>query len=181
MGVEHQLIRAHELYKKGDYNQAALIYSEFIELDSKNLEALEKRSMSYFHLKLYEKSLNDMNALRDLEPNNPYRYSSRAFLKSAMNKIDEAIEDYKTAVHLDPEDAVAYNNLGLLLEKKGYQVQAQNSFVRADALTGLNPQEKELTQEPKLTIIKVFMDVFTSSKTWNEFKTFVSNGFKLKS
>ena len=40
----------------------------------------------------------------------------------------------KKAIKLDPEDAVAYNNLGLLEEKLGYEEQAKRRFEIADAL-----------------------------------------------
>jgi len=36
---------------------------------------------------------------------------------------------------LDPEDAIAQNNLGLLLEEKGYKKQAEERFKRADRLS----------------------------------------------
>ena len=41
-----------------------------------------------------------------LEPNNPYRYSSRAYIKDWIGDIKGAIADYEVAVKLDPEDSI---------------------------------------------------------------------------
>lgn len=38
---------------------------------------------------------------------------------------EAAILDYEKAIKLDPEDAVSYNNIGLLQEKLGYKQKAQ--------------------------------------------------------
>ena len=43
-----------------------------------------------------------------------------------------AIEDYKRTVELDPEDAVTWNNLGLLEEQLGYQEQAKERYRVSD-------------------------------------------------
>jgi tetratricopeptide (TPR) repeat protein len=38
-----------------------------------------------------------------------------------MGDIKGAIEDYEKTISLDPDDAIAYNNLGLLQEQLGYK------------------------------------------------------------
>ena len=48
-----------------------------------------------------------------------------------------AIEDYKKALELDPEDAVTWNNLGLLEEQLGYQEQARERYRVSDELLGI--------------------------------------------
>lgn len=67
-----------------------------------------------------------------LEPENPYRYSSRAYIKNAIQDVDGAISDYKKALELDPKDMIALNNLGLLEEKLGRMTSAQKLFQKAD-------------------------------------------------
>ena len=48
-----------------------------------------------------------------------------------------AIADYKKALELDPEDAVTWNNLGLLEEQLGYQEQARERYRVSDELLGI--------------------------------------------
>lgn len=78
-----------------------------------------------------------------LEPENPYRYSSRAFIKAHIKDTEGAIKDYEKALQLDPEDAVSLNNLGLLEEKKGRIDAAKEKFKRADELSGVESSNFE--------------------------------------
>ncbi len=55
-----------------------------------------------------------------------------------------AMQDYRKAVELDPEDAVAHNNLGLLEEKVGYQLKADKRFEKADKLREEQSKEDKM-------------------------------------
>lgn len=151
---------------------------------------LELRAMSYFHLGELENSLNDFNELQKREPNNPYRYSSRAYVKATLNRVEEAIEDYKIAIHLDPNDAVAHNNLGLLQEKLGYLEKAKKHFQKADTIAGVSmpkvkkqseviTQQEETSDLPNDSILRQMKMAFTDKSVRREFLGFVRNGFKL--
>ena len=182
MGISKELSKGLAAYEKRNFSQAVKEFTKALELEQNNIDAIEQRSMSYFHLGDYSSSLKDMNRARDLEPNNPYRYSSRAYLKATMKDIDGAIEDYKIAVHLDPEDSIAHNNLGLLQEQKGYMKEAKTNFSIADKLSGTEtkglPQDVEGPEfRSKGEVIK---HVFRNKSGAKEFLDFILNGFRLK-
>jgi tetratricopeptide (TPR) repeat protein len=116
-----------------------------------------------------------------------------------------AIADYEKAIELDPEDAVAYNNLGLVEEKMGRKEKAQQNFTKADALSGYPPkkeseqvqassstssekrEEKTTPQKsntPKLTashFISVLKGIFMEPATRKEFAAFLTGIFVKKS
>jgi len=71
----------------------------------------------------------------EIQPKYSYRYACRGYALNFFGDIDAALLDYEKAVELDPDDAVAHNNLGLLLEQKGYKEQAKKRFERADKLS----------------------------------------------
>ncbi len=119
---------------KQEYQKAIVAYTRAIELDPEQAEFYSDRAVAFFHADQGRYSLDDMNKARDLEPYKGYRYSSRAFIKDHLGDLDGAIEDYKEAVRIDPEDAIAQNNLGLLEEKKGYKEQSKKRFITADKL-----------------------------------------------
>lgn len=58
-------------------------------------------------------------------------------MKQAAQDLDGALADYKKALELDPDDAITWNNLGLLEERMGYQQQAQERFKVSDELLGI--------------------------------------------
>lgn len=143
--------------------------------------------MSYFHLGDKENALADINRSLEIEPHYSYRYSSRAFIKEAFGDTAGAIEDYKMCIALDPDDAIAYNNLGLLEERQGYTQLAKKHFGIADKLAGVKPKERVNTKDntsqnaEKNTPTKsqLIRDIFTKRKTFKEFITFIRRGFKL--
>ncbi len=75
-----------------------------------------------------------------LEPENPYRYASRAFFKDRIGDAMGAISDYEKTLALDPEDAIALNNKGLIEEKMGYMNRAKQSFDRSNRLVNYKPK-----------------------------------------
>ncbi|MCE2777491.1 MAG: tetratricopeptide repeat protein [Algoriphagus sp.] len=115
-----------------------------------------------------------------------------------------AIADYEKAIELDPEDAVAYNNLGLVEEKMGRKEKAQQNFTKADALSGYPPKKEteqvqgssstasekkeekageKTTQTPKLTLSHFFSilnGLVTEGATRKEFVAFLSGIFGKK-
>ena len=141
-----------------------------------------ERGISYFHKKDIEASMRDMNRAVELEPENPYRYSSRAYIRAKID-IDGAIEDYRKAVELDPKDDIALNNLGLIEENAGRIKSAQKRFKASNEIIGYNPNkrnEKEETQEiqDQRSVGKIMMDVFSDSTTRKEYFKYLKSIFK---
>lgn len=199
--------KAQELLDEGKLESALIHFNKALKESPKHPDILSHRGVVYIHLNQKKKCLDDLKLSLLLEPDNPYRYASLAYAKDYFGDIDGAIEDYQKAVELDPEDAVAHNNLGLLLEKKGYQDKAKRNFERADKLAkiekkmfdkldemegkkdqnqplappqGERIQPKKLTPDPVPTKKEVVRDVLTKKSTFKEFIGFVRNGFKLK-
>lgn len=182
--------KAVQFYQNKDFEKAVYWYSRAISVDSTDPELYAERGVAYFHRNMLKESLQDLNKAQELEPKRAYRYSSRAYIKDAMGDTRGAIEDYKIAIKLDPEDAVAHNNLGLLEEKLGHTAQAQALFDMADAMAKDQPGDGENIPRPRniqreinhsksdKTLAGQMIDVFRSKKTFREFVTFIRNGLK---
>lgn len=141
-----------------------------------------ERGVSYFHLKDYKTALLDMDKAVELQPENPYRYSSRAYIKAYID-IDGAIADYEKTIELDPKDDIAYNNMGLLSENKGKYKQAKQSFIKSDELSGYNPNKTVENQDEHKNLKNknigvVMLDVFRNKATRKEYFNFIKDIFK---
>jgi tetratricopeptide (TPR) repeat protein len=207
INAQHQ--RADELMDQQKYDKALIAFNKALEKSPNNPIILSQRGVLYLHMNKKRNCLNDLNDALKLDPQNSYRYASRAYAKDFFGDLDGAIEDYEIAVKMDPEDAVAHNNLGLLLEKKGYQSKAQKKFDRADKLSkiekkffdqldkdegikskdqkasptpasGEKLQPKKLVPDKNISTGKLFIQVFTKKKVFKEFVTFMKNGFKIE-
>jgi tetratricopeptide (TPR) repeat protein len=199
----HQL--AEKALKEGKIEKAIALYTEALLENPDHCDIISDRGVAYLHLNNKVKCFEDLNRAIELQPNYSFRFACRAYAKNNFGDIDGAIEDYTIAVELDPDDAIAHNNLGLLLEQKGYQSEAKERFALADQLsqqednllnvidemeTGLpgthnerssskKEEEKELDSKWEATK-KELKKIFTSKKQFNEFMDFIKNGFKTK-
>ena len=186
----------------GSYKLALQHFDKAIKKQSDLADFHSERGVALFHLNRKEDALAALNKALMLEPDNPYRYSSRAFIKDSMGDTEGAIQDYLKCIKIDPEDAIAFNNLGMLEEKMGRKTSAKKRFKRADELISLMDPEsgqikfapdetekprniqKEINEERKQDIEKgitgIMLDVFRNKNTRKEFLEFVKSGMKGK-
>jgi len=138
--------------KEKDFLGAIEHFSMAIQEDAGNVEYYAERAVAYLNSNQFELSMFDMNRCIELEPKNSYRYSCRGFLKAKMGDTDGAIADYEMAVKLDPEDAIAYNNLGLAQETKGFRKRAEKNYQRSNELIGYNPKRFDEGENKAATV-----------------------------
>lgn len=169
-------------FKLEDYAKALQDYDEALNL-TQNAQLYYERGLVRFFLKQAKSSLADFDRAAALEPHNPFRYSSRAYVKAAWGMLPEAVSDYEQAIALDPEDAVAYNNMGLLQEQMGYMEAAKKSFKTADELVdGVAFTPKSSTSQAEMlpteaiqkspTLWSIMRQTLSSRQGWKEFSRF---------
>lgn len=198
---EHK--KAQDYIDAQKYDKALSAFNEALKKAPNHPDILSHRGVCYLHLNQKKNCLDDLNLSLQLQPDYSYRYASLAYAKDYFGDIDGAIAAYEKAIELDPEDAIAYNNLGLLQEKKGYQQKAQRQFEKADKLAkierkfmdrldkdeirdaspapgkGETLQPKKLTPDKVLSRKEVYRSLFKDGKTFKEFIVFIKQGFKL--
>jgi len=163
------------------------------------------RGISHFKNKNIDAALKDMDKAVELEPNNPFRYSSRAYIKGKVD-IDGAMADYEKAIEIDPKDEISYNNLGLLQENAGRMKAAKKNFKKSNKIIGYDPDKRnenldtgEKKQEeiyppedtklenraetvdistPRNSLGKTMLSVFTSKTIRQEYYNFLKSKFK---
>lgn len=138
---EHEA--AYKLLQEGDYEKAVRKYTHCIQNHPDASVLYSERGVAYIHLQDKDKSLADLDKSVSLEPAYAYRYASRGHARDFFGDLDGAIEDYELAAEIDPSDPIVYNNLGLLLEKKGNMLMATDYYERSDKL---RKQEQALNE-----------------------------------
>ena len=190
---EHE--KAYNLMLEKDYQQALKIFDDLIYLFPNEANLLSDRGVIFIHQNKKEEALKDFNQAVFLEDSYGYRYASRAYARDFFGDTEAAILDYEKAIKLDPEDAVSYNNIGLLQEKLGYQQKAQKNFEVADAISKNHeeilippppvlenkvPKVQEESRIKNKSFFTEFLKVFKSKKQFKEFIGFIKKGGKLK-
>lgn len=183
-------------YKDGKWTQALAGFDLLLENGVSDGNLLHDRAVCIFQLGRQKEALQELDKAVILEPSNPYRYASRAWIRAALKDVDGAIEDYNKALELDPDDAITLNNLGLLEEQYGMRKAAQERFKKADTLMGIlkdagvdpaeqtpNPpeenSERNAAQTPTKTgLWKEVKAVFTEPGKAKDFFQFLRNGMR---
>jgi len=198
---------ADQLLKDGKVIEAIVAYTKALEINPDHPDIYSDRGVAHLHNMDKNNCFADLNKAIELQPDYAYRYAAMAFAKNNFGDLDGAVLDYQKAVELDPDDAVAQNNLGLLLEQQGYKKTAEEHFERADKLSkqedhllevidDLDHTDSEENKEQRVentpttgsteestkssSNSEEFKKIFTKKSQFKEFIRFVKNGFKIK-
>lgn len=187
--------------KEGRHEKALDAFNKLIDDFENEPDLFGYRGATLLNLNRKHAALEDFNRAVELDPNYSYRYASRAFAKDALGDLAGAIADYQIAIKLDPDDAIAHNNLGLLIEKSGNQTYAQRHFSAADnlaervfgetedeqsseATSGIPLQPKKLTPDPDSVSSEMYWEqitrIFSSKEERKAFLSFILSGFQKK-
>jgi len=196
MSNNPNFLKGKEFYKAQKFSEATIEFTKAIEQEE-NPYIYYERAMAYFHSNKLKLAIADLDDAVNLQPKNPFRYSSRAYVKDLMGDTLGAIKDYEKCIELDKTDAIAYNNLGILEDKLGRKEKAKRLVKRADKLAAAdeylkniqfekresknnqNKEQQSKLEKPKsLTTFQIIKETFTSKARFNEFLTFVKHGFK---
>jgi tetratricopeptide (TPR) repeat protein len=105
--------------KEEDWEGAINAFTSYIELESDNPLAYDRRGIAYGRAERYDEAIADFNRAINLEPAFAGAYSNRGLSCYKQYRFDEAIADYYTAIQLSPGVAVFYANRGLAHSQKG--------------------------------------------------------------
>jgi Flp pilus assembly protein TadD len=190
--------RARMEVRRGNTDRALELIDLADELAPDSAEILFEKGVILFHAGKKGLALLFMDRAVGIEPENPYRYAGRAYIRDGLGDIHGAIADYETALRLDPKDSVSHNNLGLLQEKLGWKEKADRHYRQADRLSddqelfsfiidGRKQSGKESesgsgneSESGDLGMFSVVKKVFTDGDTRRDFFQFLKDGFGLK-
>ena len=91
-------LKSLDKIKEGKLAEAILFLDKAIEEEPTNAIYYSERGVCFLNLNNTERALEDMNQSAKLEPKNPYRYASRAFVKDRMGDTKGGIADYEIAI-----------------------------------------------------------------------------------
>ena len=135
---EHK--KAQELLDDQKFEKSLVAFDKALKLDSNHPDILSHRGVLHLHMNQKKKCFDDLELSLKLDQDYGYRYAALAYAKDYFGDLESAIKLYQKAVEVDPEDAISHNNLGMLMEKQGYQQKAKDNFERADKLASIQDE-----------------------------------------
>jgi tetratricopeptide (TPR) repeat protein len=135
---ETQLFKqGNELRYKGNFAEAANVFTQLIEKMPKSASAYFYRALSLYKLNDYDSAIADLNQAIALDPKFAEAFNNRGLCYNKLKNYDRAVADFNQSIALNPKTASTFNNRGIVYyELKEY----------ASAIADLN---QAITLDPK--------------------------------
>ncbi len=107
-----ELQDARRLHKRGEFSQALQRVNNFLAQNPKDAQARFLKAMTLTELKQNAEAIAVYTSITDDFPELPEPYNNLAVLYAAQSQYEKAKALLETAIHNNPEYAMAHDNLG---------------------------------------------------------------------
>ncbi|CAG8524092.1 17050_t:CDS:2, partial [Acaulospora morrowiae] len=150
--AEEAKVAANEQYKNGNYEEAIVLYTQAIELDTTSPTYYTNRAAALMMLKRSKEALEDCQRALSLDPS-----SFKALLRGAkcnfvLGNLSEAERWYTKALHLEPTNGQANSEYKQLCQVQNYIHQAETYLQNAQhglAINALDRAASTMEEVPK--------------------------------
>lgn len=125
------LAKGEQSFIRQDYADAVFAYSQAIEINSKNAQALYSRGLAYLFWQKFEQALSDFDLVLELDSNHTNALNNRGYLFLLGGFFDEALMDLDRAIELDEDFVEAYVNRGSTYSELNNYDAAINDLLKA--------------------------------------------------
>jgi len=123
---------------KEEFSAAAAAFTESLKSGDRP-EVLAARAEAYYHLRYYDRALEDISRSLQLDPNSDYSYILRAAIYDRIGKIQNAIDDLTFAININPQRSISYRMRGAGYLSTGQNEKALDDLNRAIVLGERSP------------------------------------------
>lgn len=115
--ADYRRMLGNEQFKIGEFQQAAVHYTEALDLDSTNAAVWANRAMCWLKLANPQRALTDCDKCLELDPKYTKAHFRRGVALLKMDKYVDACLSFRTTLDLDPKNGQARSSI-MLAEKK---------------------------------------------------------------
>lgn len=120
MGIRQKLDEALALQKRGDWQQAATIYSAILETNADCADAWHLLGLVDFERRDHAAGVEKVNRALGLKPRNPVYHHNLATLLGDRGDLAAAEEHYREAIRLKPDYDEAVYNLSAVIKLRAH-------------------------------------------------------------
>ncbi len=107
---------------------AEVEYLMLLDMKPGDIETRYKLGMVYYRQKKYEEAADQLISVVKKDPDHFHAYEGLGQIKTALNDHKGAIELFKSAINIKPEDNHIYYYLGMAYESAGMFVEAAGAY-----------------------------------------------------
>ena len=139
-GIVASLVnRAILLYREGRDQHAVEFLQEALRIDPRAVTVLQNLSIIERSRGDLERAASHLEAGLNLEPANPVLLGMLIQVRTDQGRREELAELYRRLIAVQPRNALAYAELGVLLEQEGDLQAAERAFLKAESLDTEEP------------------------------------------
>ncbi|KAF3904372.1 hypothetical protein AA313_de0210204 [Arthrobotrys entomopaga] len=106
--LEKKKEMGNDAFKRGDYENARLLYSEALEVDPENKgtnsKIFQNRAMTLMKLKCYDDAISDCDSALKLDPTYTKARRTRAKILGQAGKWEDAVRELRSLYESNPQD-----------------------------------------------------------------------------
>lgn len=141
--VNSTIIKANDIYKKGDMKNAEALYEEVLKIDNKNTAALFNKGNTLFKQNRYNDAIKQYQTTAETSTDAELQakaYYNKAAAEIKQQQYQQAVQSLKQSLKLNNNDEQTRENLQKLLTEINKQKQQQQKQEQP-------PKEKPLNKE----------------------------------
>jgi len=115
-------------HKDGQYAQARDAYTKAYNINNNLAEAVFNLGCLRLETRVYDDAINQFKTYQMLRPQSTAALHYQALAHIALNELLEAQDIYDRLLRQSPEDAKAFNGMGLIQQRKGNNTESYNYF-----------------------------------------------------
>ena len=143
--ARHYVERGDAYYLLNDFHRAVADYSTALTLDDAQDKAYFGRGMAYGRMGLIDEGIADLSVYLARHPKDSVAYTKRGVRNLWRGNWQEAERDLTRAVELDPNNAEAHDDLGVVHAQKKIYALAYTAFLGCDQI---RPQLSKSLPQP---------------------------------
>ncbi|MBV9406743.1 MAG: tetratricopeptide repeat protein, partial [Acidobacteriaceae bacterium] len=138
-----QVLRSDPGQAKQLFEQAADNYKEILKTNTNSVDVWLRLGALQRQLGQFDAALASFEQAGTADPHNPAPFLNRAMLFEALGKQKEAVDGYNKVLGIDPQNALALNNLAFLNAESGTNLD--------QAMTYAERAKKQFPNNPDIT------------------------------
>lgn len=122
LSVREMLESAVKKHNEGKLDDAETLYKKILDKDPCNSDAFHLLGLIAYHREKYEDAMTKISYAIKLKPNTALYHGNLGMVYDKLGKENESIENFKTALEIDPYYPGAhraYYNLGIFYAERG--------------------------------------------------------------
>lgn len=126
--VEQGLLRVEELLKNQQLEEAEMVVSQILKVDSDSIKAMQLYGLTLYAKKKYQEAIDVLVQAIMMDDLNAENYNNLSLCYLQINQGHQALEIQKKAVDLKPNNSNFLNNLAIIYRSVGNYEEAIKVF-----------------------------------------------------